>query len=206
MGLCYIPKSTRAVKRLPANLYDPPPGVVLPRCLCQLAETDKACITSSLFQQQLHLRFAEFPPFSRADYTHVVLSLRKAPVLWNEVERRAYDMLDVTSADGSGRETSVWSGLSLGGDRSIYCRTADKCTWTPPKDSDQLLCHQRLYHTDRDWYPRIIFLGISMPFFKHFKTWFWLIYCLIHKGWQLYAMYSYKQGPTFSTVVSAGLI
>lgn len=150
MGLCYIPKSTRAVKRLPANLYDPPPGVVLPRCLCQLAETDKACITSSLFQQQLHLRFAEFPPFSRADYTHVVLSLRKAPVLWNEVERRAYDMLDVTSADGSGRETSVWSGLSLGGDRSIYCRTADKCTWTPPKDSDQLLCHQRLYHTDRD--------------------------------------------------------
>lgn len=30
----------------------------------------------------------------------------------------------------------------------------------PPWAGDQLLCHQCLYHADRDWYPRIRFLGI----------------------------------------------
>lgn len=41
-------------------------------------------------------------------------------------------MLDLMSTDSSGVETSLWSGLSLGGDGSIYSRTVDKYAWTPP--------------------------------------------------------------------------
>lgn len=59
-------------------------------------------------------------------------------------------MLDLNPAGSFGRETSLWSGLNLGGDGRIYSRTADKYAWTPPWASDQLLCHQCLYHEDRD--------------------------------------------------------
>lgn len=43
-----------------------------------------------------------------------------------------YNILELMSADSSGRETRLLSGFSLGGDSSLYCMTADKYAWTHP--------------------------------------------------------------------------
>lgn len=87
MGLCYYTKSTGAAKRLPANPSDPlttRPGFARAaepagRGCCQ------ACIMSKPQPAIALLRSAEFPPFSQADYIHVVFSLAEAPrgpLLW----------------------------------------------------------------------------------------------------------------------------
>lgn len=52
MGLCYIAKSTRAVKRLPANLYDPlTTRHGFARVPVPAGRNRQACIISSLRQR-----------------------------------------------------------------------------------------------------------------------------------------------------------
>lgn len=141
MGLCYFTKSTGAAKRLPANPSDPlttrhgfarvaePAG----RSCCQ------ACIISSLSQRQLDCGLQNSPHslklitsmlFSHQPRLLAVLSCGNG--LWNQGKCSVYNILELMSADSSGRETRLLSGFSLGGDSSRYCMTADKYAWTHP--------------------------------------------------------------------------
>lgn len=87
MGLCYFTKSTGAVKRLPANPSDP---LTTRNGFARAAEPAGRSCCQTLYRKQPQpaialLRSAEFPPFSQADYIHVVFSLAEAPrgpVLW----------------------------------------------------------------------------------------------------------------------------
>lgn len=87
MGLCYIAKSTRAVKRLAPNLYDP---LTTRHGFARAPVPAGMKLLSGQYHEQplpaiALLRSAEFPQFSQADYIHVVFSLAEAPrgpVLW----------------------------------------------------------------------------------------------------------------------------
>lgn len=96
-------------------------------------------------------------------------------VWWNEGKCAVYNVLDLMSADSSGRETSLWSGLSLGGDSSIYCRTADKYAWTHPRlviNSSVISVFIMQTEIDIQGSDSLGFLlQKKVPFFKHLETW-----------------------------------
>lgn len=93
---------------------------------------------------------------------------------WNEGKRSVYNILDL-SADGSGRETSLLSGFSLGGDSSFYCRTADKYAWTHPGlviNSSVISVFITQTEIDIQGSDSSGFLlRKKAPFFKHLETW-----------------------------------
>lgn len=86
-----------------------------------------------------------------------------------------YNILDMMAADSSGRETSLLSGFILGGDSSLYCRTAGKYAWSHPgRVINSSVISVFITQTEIDiqgsdssgflWQRRA-------PFFKHLETW-----------------------------------
>lgn len=140
-----------------------------------MAELDKP---ASWAPSAKNTRFSQCLP---ADCILVVFSLSTAPpgpVIWKclmEGKQSVHNILDLHPAGSFGRDTNPWSGLHLGGVGCIYSRTAEKYAWTPPWASDQLLCHQCLYHRDRDWCPRIrfhqIYIARESPTFQALGNW-----------------------------------
>lgn len=84
-------------------------------------------------------------------------------------------VLDSMSADSSGRETSLLSGFSLGGDGSLYCITADKYAWTHPGlviNSSVISVFITPTEIDIQRSDSSGFLlRKKVPFFKHLEVW-----------------------------------
>lgn len=71
-----------------------------------------------------------------------------------------YIRIDVCRQLGKRDKSAEWFQFGWRQQPLLYdCR---QICMDPPWVSDQLLCHRCLYHADRDWYPRIKFLGIPL--------------------------------------------